>query len=120
MLVVVVFFPTGELPFPGYISMPPSLHTGFSGPSRPPPALSSTLNTFDCLLLPGFFATSLSHFTVSATVLSGHFLSPRVFYFTILPHFGTFMTQMIVGTPHPGSSSMPALIELSFPASAWP
>ena len=29
--------------------MSPALHPGFSGPWRPPPALSSTLTTFDCL-----------------------------------------------------------------------
>ena len=35
--------------FPGYFIMPPALHPGFSGPWRPPPALSSTLTNFDCL-----------------------------------------------------------------------
>ena len=44
--------------FPGYFSLPPVLHSGFSGPWRPPPALSSTLATFGCLLLP-FFVTFL-------------------------------------------------------------
>ena len=35
--------------FPGYFTMSPTLHPGFSGPWRPPPALSSTPTTFDCL-----------------------------------------------------------------------
>ena len=35
--------------FPDNFSMPPVLHSGFSGPWRPPPALSSALATFDCL-----------------------------------------------------------------------
>ena len=30
-----------------------------------------------------------------------------------------FVTQMRVGTPHPGSSSVPGLTELSLPADAW-
>ena len=35
--------------FPGYFAMSPALHPGFSDPWRSPPALSSTLTTFDCL-----------------------------------------------------------------------
>ena len=35
--------------FPGYFAMPAALHPVFSGPWRPPPALSSTLVTFDCI-----------------------------------------------------------------------
>ena len=35
--------------FLGYFTMPPALHPSFSGPWRPPPALSSTLTTFDRL-----------------------------------------------------------------------
>ena len=35
------------------------------------------------------------------------------------PHFGTFCDSD-AGTPHPGSSSVPALTDLSFPADAWP
>ena len=34
--------------FPGYFTMLPALHPGFSGSWRPPPALSSTPTTFDC------------------------------------------------------------------------
>ena len=37
--------------FPGYFTMSPTLHLGFSGPWRPPPALSSTLTTFNCLFV---------------------------------------------------------------------
>ena len=35
--------------FPGNFAMLPVLHAVFSGPWRPPPALSSALATFDCL-----------------------------------------------------------------------
>ena len=37
--------------FTGYFTMPPAIYPGISGLWRPPPALSSTLATFDCLLL---------------------------------------------------------------------
>ena len=36
-----------------------------------------------------------------------------------LPYTPSFVTQMQAGTPHPGSPSVPALIELSLPADAW-
>ena len=35
--------------FPDSFTMSPALHLGFSDPWRPPPALSFTLTTFDCL-----------------------------------------------------------------------
>ena len=35
--------------FPGYFTMSPALHPGFSGPWRPPPSLSATPTTFYCL-----------------------------------------------------------------------
>ena len=46
----------------------------------PSSELSSTLTTLGCLLLPGFSVTSLSHFIVSAMVLSEHILPTSVFY----------------------------------------
>ena len=36
-----------------------------------------------------------------------------------LPYTPLFVTQMTAGTPLPGSSSVPALTELSLPADAW-
>ena len=54
-------------------------------------------------------------FTTSPTVLSGHFFSHTRF----LPYTPSFVTQVRAGTPHPGSSSVPALTELSLPADAW-
>ena len=54
-------------------------------------------------------------FTASATVLSGHFFSQT----RVLPYTPSFVTQVRAGTPHPGSSSVPALTELSLPADAW-
>ena len=58
--------------------------------------------------LPGFFRHS---FTTSATVLSGHFL-PTGFFLPYAPSpkfLEQFVTQIQAGTPHPGSSSVPAL-----------
>ena len=47
MLVVISFLIF--ISFPGYFTMSPAFHSGFSGPWRPPPALRSTPTTFDCL-----------------------------------------------------------------------
>ena len=104
--------------FPGYFSWPPVLHPSFSGPWRSPLTLSSTLATFGSFTFARFFRHS---FTASATVLSGHFLPTDVFCLTLLHwHFWhVFVTQMRAGTPHPGSSSVSALIELPFLADAW-
>ena len=44
-ILLLLFF----ISFPGCFAMSPALHPGFSGPWRPPPALSSTPTTFDCL-----------------------------------------------------------------------
>ena len=49
MLVVISFLILSFTSFTGYFTVSPALHPGFSGPWRPPPALSSTLPTFDCL-----------------------------------------------------------------------
>ena len=54
-------------------------------------------------------------FTASATVLSECFLPTGIF----LPNTSSFVTQVRAGTPHPGSSSVPALTELSLQADAW-
>ena len=85
---------------------------------RPPLALRPALVTFGCFTFARLFRHS---FTASDTVLSGRFLNAGVFYLTLLhrhfPH--VFVTQMRAGTPHLGSSSLPALTELSLPAEAW-
>ena len=100
--------------FSSYFSLPSALHPGFSGPWRPPPALSSTLATFGCFNFARLFRHSL---TVGATVLSGRFLPTGVFYLTLHPHILACFV-MWAGTPHPGSSSMPALTKLSFSVDA--
>ena len=64
--------------FPGYFTMSPALHPGFSGLHQ--------LWALPQLLLIAFSLSS----TASATVLSGHFLPTGVFYLTLLPNiFGT-------------------------------
>ena len=45
IFILLLFF----ISFPGSFTVSPALHPGFSGPWRPPPALSSTPTTFDCL-----------------------------------------------------------------------
>ena len=61
--------------------MSPALHPGFSGPCRPPPALSSTPTSL--------IAFSFSS-TARATIFIGHFLPTGVFYLVLLPNiFGT-------------------------------
>ena len=49
------------------------------------------------------------------------YLPAGVFYLTLLHRlfWHIFVTQMRAGTPHSGSSSVPALTELSLPADAW-
>ena len=99
------------------VSLPPTLHHGFSGPWRSPPALSSILAAFGCFTFARLFRQS---FSASATVLSGRVLPTGLFYLAFLPHvLARFMTQMWAGTSHPGSSSVPALTKLSFLADAW-
>ena len=81
---LLLFFSSLEVfTFLDYFSLPPALHPGFSGPWRPPPALSSTLTTFCCFTFARLFRHS---FTTSATVLIGHFLPTGAFYLTFLPH----------------------------------
>ena len=61
-----------------------------------------------------FDFSKLFIFTASAPVLSGLFYRRRfLLYITLL------VTQMLLGTPHPWSSSVPVLTELSLPADAW-
>ena len=69
------------------------------------------------LLLPGFFVTVLPQ---ALRVWVGIFYPQAFFTLRSFPTFWyVFVTQMRAGTPHPGSSSMPALTELSLPADAW-
>ena len=103
-----LFYATGTLPW-------------LLSPVKTSTSLSSTLATFACLLLPGFSVTSLSHFTTSFSVLSERFFTHRRFLpCTFSPHIGGFVVQMWAGASHPGFFSMPALIKLSPPVSAWP
>ena len=108
------FYLTGGFCVSGLLFLPTRLYPGFSGPWRPPLALRSTLATFAC-------------FTFSITVLPWELrFWVGVFYpdtFLTLHSFPTFwhifVTQMQAGTPHPGSSSVTALKELSLLADTW-
>ena len=88
LAVVVVVLLTGGFYVSRFFSMSSALHLGFSGPWRPPTALSSTLATLGCFT----FARLFRHiFPASATILSRHFLATGVFYLKLLPYiFGTF------------------------------
>ena len=117
-MLLVVFSSMKVYIFLSYFSLPPALHAGFSGPWRSPPALSSALDTFGCFTFARFFCHI---FTASATFLSGHFLPTELFFtfHSFLLFFGTFCDSVKRRTRHPGSSSVPAFIELSLPADAW-
>ena len=99
--------------FQGYFSLPPALHPGFSGLWRPPPWLLLV-----ALFLPGFFVTFLPRALRFWVCI---FYPQVLFYLALLPHifWHTFVTQMRAETPHLGSSSVPALTELSLLADAW-
>ena len=67
--------------FLDYFSMPPALHTGFSGTWRFLPALSSTLATFDCLTFPSHFYRERYGFEWA------FFTHRRFFSYAPSPHF---------------------------------
>ena len=118
MLVVVVVFTSLEVfTFPGYFSLPPALHPGFSGPWRPPPALSSTLATFGCFTFARLFRHS---FTASATVLSGRFLPAGIFDLKLLHRHFWQVLWLRGGQEHP-IQYFPLCLpsELSLLADAW-
>ena len=119
MLVVVVLFSSLEVfKFPGYF---------FLATGTPPRLLRPVKASTGSEFYPGYFgcftfARLFCHsFIASATVLSGHFLSTGAFLtYAPSPTFlARFVTQMWAGIPHPESSSVPALTELSLPAGAW-
>ena len=70
--------------FLDYFSMPPALQIGFSGTGRSPPALSSTLVTFNCL-------TFSSHFYRERCCFEWAFFTHMCFFF--LRSFSTFLPQ---------------------------
>ena len=93
--------------FLGYFSLPPALHPGFSGPWRPPSALTLpwllSVTTFGCYGFEWAF-----------------FTRRRFLPYSPSPAFlACFVIRMRAGTPHLGSSSVPALTGLSLPAGAW-
>ena len=71
----------------------------------------------DALLLPGVSVTFLPR---AIRFWVGTFYPQTLFTLRSFPLFlARFVTQMRAGTPHPGSSSVLALTELSLPADAW-
>ena len=69
------------------------------------------------LLSPGFSVTILPR---ALRLWAGIFYPEAFFTFHFFHTFLThFVTQIRAGTPHPGSSFVPALTELSLPAGTW-
>ena len=64
--------------------MPPALHPDFSSPCRPPPALSSSLATFDCFTFPSHFYREHYGFWLSI-------FYPQAFF--TLRFFATFLPR---------------------------
>ena len=116
MLVVVVILSSLDVfTFPGYFP------TGTS-PWLFRPVKASTISE----LCSGYFRLLYfcqafpSHFYRERYAFERAFFTYRRFLKCVSsPHFGTFCDSD-AGTPHPGSSSVPALTDLSFPADAWP
>ena len=118
LLLLLLFYSLEVFTFPGYFSLPPALHPSFSGPWRPPPAL--TLRWLLSVAL-SFARLFTSQFYRERYGFEWAIFSHRCFLpYAPSPTFlEQFVTQMRVGTPHPGSSSVPGLTELSLPADAW-
>ena len=119
MLVAVVVFLNGDFYISGLL---------FLAIGTPPWLLRPVKVSISSELYHGYFqllyfcqAFSSGFFTASATVFVCAFFTHRCFF--TLHSFPTFLvrfvTQMWTGTPHSGSSSVPALTELSLPADAW-
>ena len=66
--------------FLGYLSMPPALLPGLSDLWRSPPALSSNLTTFDCLLFLIVYASSFLIYPFSQHSQLGYFWVPTFGY----------------------------------------
>ena len=85
--------------FLSYFSLAPALHSGFSGPWRPSPALSSTLATFGCFTFCQAFFVTFSPLALRFWV--GTFYPQAFFYLALLPHiFRTFL-WLRCGQEHP-------------------
>ena len=118
LVVVVVVFLTGGFSVSGLLF----LATGIP-PWLLRPVNASTSSEFYpgyfwlLYFLPGFFVT----FSPRAIRFGWPFFTHGRFLLCApSPHFWhVFVTQMRTGTHHPGSSSVPALRELSLPADTW-
>ena len=118
MLVVVVVFLTGGF----YISGLLFLATG-----TPPWLLRPVKASTSSELYPGYFQLLYFCQAFPSQFYRGHysfewefFIHRRFLPYAPSPTFlARFVTQVRAGTPHPGSSSVPALTKLSLPADAW-
>ena len=114
MLVFVVVFLTGGFYVSGQLFHP----TG-----TPPWLLRPVKTSTSSELYPGFFGCFTFTFSFLPRALrfwAGIFYPQTFFTLHSFPTFLTrFVTQVRAGTPHPGSSSVPAITELSLPAEAW-
>ena len=111
------FYLTGGFYFSGLL---------FLATGTPPWFLRSVKVSNSSELCPGYFRLLYfcqafpSHFYRERYAFERAFFTYRRFLKCVSsPHFGTFCDSD-AGTPHPGSSSVPALTDLSFPADAWP
>ena len=115
LVVVAVFYLTGGF----YVSGLLFLATG-----TPPWLLMPVKATSSSELYPGYFRFLyfLLGFYCERYGLEWAFFTHRRFFLSCtLSHifWHVFVTQMRAGTPHLGSSFVPALTELSLPADAW-
>ena len=118
LVVVVVVFLTGGLYVSGLL---------FHATGTPPWLLRSVKASASSELYPGYFRLLCFCQAFPSQFYRERYGFERTFFthrrFFTLQSFPTFLarfvTQMRAETPHPGSSSVPALTELSLPADAW-
>ena len=108
-LLLLLFFLTGGFYVFGLLFFATGTPTRLLSPWKPPRALSSTLATFGCLTFCQAFSVTVLpralRFWVGIFLPTGFFLP-----YAPSPKFlEQFVTQIQAGTPHPGSSSVPAL-----------
>ena len=113
------FYLIGDFYISGLSSLPTALQPSFSGREGGHQLWALPWLLLVALPLPGFSVTVLPR---ALRFLLGILYQQGFFTLGSLPTFlACFVTQVKAGTPHPGSSSVPTLTELSLPAEvlAW-